>query len=395
MTRAEDSEISTLSLNPSDLITLLAGAGWDKQGGRSNVYERWAIHEDDQQLAVLVPLDPGRDDYADLLEEALSSLERSRLSSAQKVVSRLRVPGDEVQWQKEPRTVPGFIPWTQGEALIASAKQILVAAAKATRHASAYHGQREWKFAREYLNKVLMGQTQIGSYIVTAYTPLGQIREIDKGGESVMSGATTTGRDVMERLTSSLVAAREGVDHFANTGSLSGFDAGVVRGVSCELTRALAALVEDSEGARVSVRWFPASGQSMPSDDTWQMEFVPDDLPALERASSRLASTEPRRTVVVVGTVTNLNRPRFGQHGTIILNVIYGVSVSRVRVRLSRPDYEHAISAHKNGDLLRITGALEKEGNNYWLYDPTELGPVEAGALNEILGSVEPDRLDQ
>ncbi|MFC4534603.1 hypothetical protein [Sphaerisporangium dianthi] len=393
MTQAEDPESSLVSLDSADLISLLAVAGWDKQGGRSHIYERWAVREDDELLSVLVPLDRTRDDYIDLLEEALSSLERSRLAGAQRVVSRLRAPGDEVQWQKEPHVVRGLIPWLHGEAMIASAKQILVAAAKAARHPSAYHGQREWKFAREYLEKVLMGQTQVGSYVVTAYTPVGQIRETEGASreiESSLSG-TTTGRDVMERLTSSLIATRESVDHFTSTGSLSGFDAGIVHGISCELTRALSALVKDSDGARVSVIWSPVGRPPALSGSTWKMDFIPDDLPALERASSRLATTEPRRTVVIVGTVTNLSRPRLGQHGTIILNVIYGVAVSRVRVRLSRADYEHAISAHKEGDLLRITGTLEKEGNNYWLYDPTELGPVEAGAFNEMFGSVDTD----
>ncbi|MEU7860191.1 hypothetical protein [Nonomuraea sp. NPDC049141] len=395
MTQAEDSQSSPVSLDPSNLISLLAVAGWDKQGGRSNVYERWAVREDNEILSVLVPLDRTRDDYTDLLEEAVSSLERSRLASAHRVLSRLRAPGDEVQWQTEPHAVRGLIPWLHGEAMIASAKQILVAAAKAARHPSAYHGQREWKFAREYLEKVLMGQTQVGSYVVTAYTPVGQIRETGGVNREVESnpGGTTTGRDVMERLTSSLIAIREGVDHFTSTGSLSGFDAGIVKGVSCELTRALSALVKDSDGARVSVNWSPAGRPLVSSGSTWQMDFIPDDLPALERASSRLATTEPRRMVVIVGTVTNLSRPRLKQHGTIILNVIYGVDVSRVRVRLSRADYEHAISAHKEGDLLRITGTLEKEGNNYWLYDPTELGPVEAGALNEMFGSDDTGRM--
>ncbi|MEU9890082.1 hypothetical protein [Sphaerisporangium sp. NPDC051011] len=407
------SDINAASLDPSNLITLLAVAGWGSRGGRPNVYERWEVRDEDERLSVLIPLDPSHDDYTDLLEEALLTLSKSRLPSAQSVFSRLRTPGDEVHWQKEPHAIPGLISWSQGEALITSAKQILLAAAKAARRPSAYHGQREWRFAREYLEKVFMGQTRIGSYVVTAYTPTGPIREVEEAGRvsqsdpslsgterlasnlDVVHGSATTGRDVMNKMTASLIASREAIEHFASTGSLSGFDAGVGQGVSYELTRALASLVTGSDGAQVSVYWFPV-GRSTPAfGDAWTMEFLPDDLPALEKASTRLASTEPRRTIVVVGTVTNLSRPKFGLHGTIVLNVIYGASVSRVRVRLSRADYEQAISAHQNGDLLRVTGDLEKDGNNYWLYNPAELGAVEAGAFNqaEMFGAVDPDLL--
>jgi hypothetical protein len=383
------------------LSGLLEWAGWIKSGGRQGLYERWVTREGSKSLSVTVPLDRSRDDYVDLLGDALSTIFSSPMPGARKIDLALKEPGDEVRWRKEVTSVRGLIPWLKGEELYTSAHQILSAAAKATRRPSTYFGPRHWKFARDFLSQVWMGQTEVGSYVITAYTPTGPILPSGAGpGESEFprlvddttssSDPISTGRDVVNNLTGSLTAARESIDHYSSTGSMSGFDDAVERGVSCELTRGLSLLVNGSEGAEISIRLANAPSASSAGDNI-VLEFTPADLSALAHASTRLASSEPPRITVVIGTVTALSRPELGQLGTIRINVIYGAAINKVRVRLSNDQYQMALDAHKVGDLLRVVGDLQRENTYYYLDAIIDFARVDAGTINQsnMFGSID------
>jgi hypothetical protein len=50
--------------------------------------------------------------------------------------------------------------------------------------------------------------------------------------------------------------------------------------------------------------------------------------------------------------------------------------INKVRVRLAPEQYDLAWSAHRSGDLVQVTGRLEREGNLWWLYDPRDVSTL-------------------
>ena len=78
---------------------------------------------------------------------------------------------DSTRWKKETALDAGVIAWDQGEALFLAARSQLVASAKSTREPRRYHGNTSAYVAKRFLESSFMGQTDIGSFIVTAYTP--------------------------------------------------------------------------------------------------------------------------------------------------------------------------------------------------------------------------------
>ncbi|MEW1637977.1 hypothetical protein AB0469_28405, partial [Streptomyces sp. NPDC093801] len=259
-------------VDPQVLGALLHRHGWLRRGGAAGRYGRWTP-PGQGGTSLLVPETRSFPDCADLLEEALTALSRSGLPSAREVLFGLSVPGDEVRWEREVPEAPygfrGGAAWTAQERLRSAARRLLLAGALAERARAGYYGARHRAQAERALEGVLVGPGADGRRLA-AYVPV------------------DGGRGLVTRLHHALHAAREAVDYQRATGGMEAFDAAVAAGVSRELADALIALVQGSEGARITLAWAPAAG--VPAGCAARpepVEFSPGDLPVLREASAR------------------------------------------------------------------------------------------------------------
>ncbi|MFF5108269.1 hypothetical protein [Streptosporangium sp. NPDC000509] len=370
-------------ISPGDFAAVLRRVGWSQFGGQQGLYSRWRPSGDENAPSLLLPLNEEMADYRDLFQQALAALLK-RESQAEKLLMRLggdaRSLGDEIRFRKEVTTIAGAIPWLQGESLINSARLALLASAKSRKSRKAYFGNTNSKFAYAFLGSVLMGQTDNSSYVVTAYAPVDKLfyeRPADEG--STLPGVGShTGRDITQTLISSLDATQEAIEHFENSQSMSGFDAGVRNGISYELVLALQGVLENSDGADISVSWKPALNLEEDSQpESAIKEFEPRHIPILEKACNRLAITSASQTVTVMGAVTLLERPNPGSPGVIRIEVVSGSPAKKIRVRLEGQQYRVAFEAHGDERGIVVTGRQEKEGRYYWLYDAQDIQPID------------------
>lgn len=370
-------------ISPTELATVLERVGWSQYGGQEGLYSRWRAPGEENAPSLLLPLNRSMADYFDLFQQALAALLK-RESKAEKLLKRLSRDaaslGDEIRFRKEVTTIAGAIPWLSGESLIESARLALLASAKSRKSPKSYFGNANSKFAYSYLNSVLMGQTDNSSYVITAYAPVDQLfyeRPKDEG--STLPGiGSHTGRDITKTLISSLEATQEAIDHFERSSSMSGFDNGVRNGISYELIYALQGVLENSDGADISVSWKPAS--SLDEDNVLEpvtLEFEPRHAVILERACTHLAITSPSEIVTIMGAVTLLDRPNPGSPGVIRVEIVSGSPARKIRVRLEEDQYRIALEAHRSESGIVLTGRQEKEGRYYWLYDARDIRPIE------------------
>lgn len=361
-------EIQGAWISSARLVAWLDRKGWIARGGKEGLYRRYDSPQDSAvQTGVLVPLDSSKEDYRDLLDDAVARLLDTTGIGGRSLVAELDVGvGDVIRFRKDVPAVHGSVPWTVGESHVRAATKILEASAKAERSKAAYFGNRNRTAAKAYLDSVRMGQTEPGSYVLIAFSPVDEVVTPDLAIPGL--GQTATGRSVAETLGSALESTTEALDHFRSTASLDGFISAIERGVSYEFTKGIAGLLEGADGADIGIEW---TGDHPPSRVASKFVFRSADIPILERASFRFAATEAPSRVTVIGTVTLLERPRPGVPGMIRLNVIDGSSAKKMRVRIPDQYYEVAIQAHREGKAIRLSGRQEKEGQQYWLYDPT------------------------
>ncbi|TKA00105.1 hypothetical protein [Actinacidiphila oryziradicis] len=365
-------------LTDSQLTLALQRSGWHKFGGQVGLYTRWRLESDSQTSGsqLLIPQDRETDDYEDLLSQAVArawKLGDNKIRTVLERAATLHSLGDEIKFHKEAHSRRGTIPWTAGEDLHAGAHKSMVVAAKIRKSKAAYFGSSNSFLARSFLDSVLMGQTEVGSYVVTAYAPPDEVFSEKKlrPGDTIPLIGQHTGREITLGLVSALEAARESVDHFNTSGSTYGFVENVSRGFCYELTQAVRSLIRDSDGAEVEIEL--NSGEDLFSETPPQrhkLEFTPSDYSVLERAGSLLATVARPQPVTVLGMVTLLERPKAGNPGVVRLDVLGGTSARKMRVRLKVQDYDLAMDAHRNNLALRVTGRQELEGHFYWLYDP-------------------------
>ncbi|MFE0525595.1 hypothetical protein [Streptomyces sp. NPDC058954] len=333
-------------VDPAVLGALLHRHGWQRRGGAAGRYGRWTPPgPGGSGTSLLVPENRAFPDSDDLLGEALDALTRSGTPSAREVLVGLAVPSDEVRWWRDVPAGPAdAAPWTVEERLRSAARQMLLAAALATRARAGYYGARHRRAAAALLESVLVGPAAGGGRL-TAFVPVG------------------TGRPLAVRLQQALYAAREAIDYRRATGGMDAFDGAVEAGVSRELTEALIALVRGTEGARIAVEWAPAAG--VPEDcvaGVEPVEFSPGDLSVLREAGARFLRDEPSVPVHVTGAVIRMRRSGPRGEGSVRLRVLAGADIPHVRVTLDEEDYRIAGHAHLVGLPVRVRGRLESRG---------------------------------
>ncbi|MEU0598330.1 hypothetical protein ABZ484_08765 [Streptomyces sp. NPDC006393] len=346
-------------VDPAVLAALLLRHGWQRRGGAAGRYGRWTPPgPGGAGTSLLVPVSRAFPDSDDLLGEALDALARSGTPSAHAVLVALAVPSDEIHWWRDvPGGPAGTAPWTVEERLRGAARQMLLAAALATRARAGYHGARHRRSAAASLDHVLVGSAA-GGHSLTAFVPVAPARPL------------------AVRLHQALYAVREAVDYRRATGALDAFDGAVRAGASRELTEALVALVRGTEGARITVDWALAAG--VPADcAAGSVEFSPGDLPVLREAGARYLRAEPSVPVRITGTVVRLRRSQPHGEGTVRLRVISGAEVPYVRVALEEEDYRIAGHAHLVGLPVRVLGRLESRGGFRRLTGACEVAPVQ------------------
>ncbi|MFG2355289.1 hypothetical protein [Streptomyces sp. NPDC048521] len=333
-------------VDPAVLGALLHRHGWQRRGSAAGRYGRWTPPgPGGGGTSLLVPESRAFPDSDDLLGEALDALSRSDTPTAREVLIALAVPSDEIRWWRDAPSGPvGAAPWTADEQLRGAARRMLLAAALATRARAGYHGARHRRPAAALLEDVLVGPAA-GGRPLTAFVPV------------------PTGRPLAVRLHQALYAAREAIDYQRATGGMDVFDGAVEAGVSRELTEALTALVQGTEGARVAVAWAPGAGVPEGCAGSAEpVEFSPGDLPALREAAARYLRDEPSVPVRITGAVVRMRRSGPGGEGTVRLRVLAGAEVPHIRVTLDEADYRVAGHAHLVGLPVRVQGRLERRG---------------------------------
>ncbi|MBC8090906.1 MAG: type II toxin-antitoxin system HicA family toxin [Pseudonocardia sp.] len=373
-------------VTPPELAAALRKAGWRLDGGEQGTYTIW--ESEDRRSSIIVPLDIERGDYNHLLRKAVrdfilvSGVPGQRLLLTFGALSKGNL--SLAKFRKESSAPSGLIQWSSGEDLIDAARIGLMAAAKAERKPMAYHGNSSAYLARNFIDSILMGQTEPGSYVVNAYIPSREqyfLRKADKQRpEQMLEGlGTVSGGTLLGRFEKAMKATRAAIDQFKGSQRPEEFLDVVNDGVSYELIVSARSLTRDSDGAEVVVEFQQTDSVERPFSS--RVEFTPNDLPILERAAIALATEREPETVTVTGTVTLLDRPRRGEAGVIRLDIIGGTDARKVRVRLPAEDYEKAFAAHGDGTALRVTGQQELEGKTYWIYHPSDvaviLGPPE------------------
>lgn len=272
-------------VRPADIAMYLRAHGWEEHGDPAN---RWASFAKDD-AAVDVPLSNHWHDFPQRIAEALRTLEQVEKRDQIEILTDISRTLDDVIRVRltDADASDCTVTLERASRLMLGTFEMIQAAACAVVRPMRHYESQKPQQAADYMRKVRMGQTERGSFVLTALSRVPP--------PSAASGAVEHAlvqpfeRRAMERLALALNAAAAAAIEATTTGSFAAFEKAVEHGVSADLCEAVAR-ISTSEGAPGDVEIAIAWASSHPGNCMLPVKsrFAPDTTSILRSAARRL-----------------------------------------------------------------------------------------------------------
>lgn len=352
-----------LAVPPSALSAYARTSGWTR-------HENYRTHSDTyigkDLPEIIVPRTEDLGDYASVVARLIDVFAEVAQKDALTVYRSLVTTNFDVIRLRSGQGPDGSVRLADGVDLISGAHDLLLATACSLDQPGPVHRPGANQSAKDLLEKVRLGQTDHGSFVVTILAPVappsmpGLFQGIDPDPPDE--------RRLTVHLMKALAAARLATDRCAK-GVEDAFGEEVENGVSANLCGALSKMIGAFPTLDVSVSW--ASTRPVAVEHR-TVQFVQTDAPLLTDGAASLRRHAARVDVRLLGHVKHLRREATEKHGTIRLNTVVdpGQQPRSVSALLERKDYEQAVQAHKERAQVVVSGDLERLGQRWWLLNP-------------------------
>ena len=364
------------TLGPAQLATYLRVKGWEETYREKDRLSVWELPANGGS-GVTLPLNPRFDDYARRVYEVLQSLEKAEersqleifvdISHSRADVVRIRAIGDE--------DADGTLPIESGVRLVESGRDLMLSAACSAVVRKRVFPTRKPDDAVALMERLRMGQTETGSYVMTIICPV----RPDLAAQPELFEESPRTDDPFERkvtmnLMAAVAATKEAAEESTAKGQIEPFSLAVMSGVSANLCEALIALQEGTESRAIEVgcSWSPARpirDQRIPSE----VQISRDLMPAVEEASRYFREFTPQEDYHLVGFVTRLHREATATGGEVTISEIFYGRPRKIKVFFGGEDYMKAVESHRDKLVVSCVGELAKVGSGFTLRFPHTL----------------------
>jgi len=340
----------------------------------------WEFTGVDRSVEVTVPRNARWRDYARRVREVLAELSQLEGRSENAIAQDIqRASRDIIRMRAvvDNRT-DGSIPLEDGSLLARSARSLMLAAACAAHEPRRAYGPRKPAPATEYLRGLSMGQTEVGSFVLTVLSPVPPAFTQQTVLPFVDAAATPDhyNRRVTRTLSTALGAVTRATEASIATGDITPFDDAVAEGVSADLCESLGILHECAtvSAVSISVGWAPARPE--PSQLPTSHEFTPDAIEYIGAAGRSLRERSPVDDFEMLGIVIAIDRPSDAFAGVATVLTDVDGNPRKVRIAVFGEDWTKAHDAMKLGLLLSCRGELTREGKHYELRNPRSISAI-------------------
>lgn len=358
-------------ISSHDVAGYVRSTGWTCLGNYGR--EASVFGKDDHSL--LVPLASDFADYGRRMEEIVSNLAKFEGRSQDAVLRDLTYASSDVFRIRlaNPLFDDGEVTLDQGILLFDNAQKMVHAAARSAVSPKAYHVARAGNQAEDFLKSVKLGQTEIGSYILTIVFPV--TPDLFEGQDS--ESALPFERKVTRSLVTGLNSLQTAVRYQVSRLSLEPFLNSIELGVSANLCEAISNIGEKTEGTTVDTQVTWARNRSIPQLDT-KARFGGGDFSFLRSAALRLKEQDWDDNLVITGPVTRIESEKVLFGGEVFIYAVVGESPRRVKVTLNKDQYKQANEAHLAGQNIEIGGTLQKNGRYLTIDSPTSFAVLKS-----------------
>lgn len=370
-----DRHTSTVSVE--QLQAYLQSKQWFEDGQIRSVATIWHRHQD-ENAEVVLPSTYAKD-FQQRVRDALIALASFENREVFDVIGDVKRLFSNIITVRviHADTEDGTIPINDGVLLISKAKDMLSAAAQAVYTKRRHFSGPAPKDARDCLDTLLLGQTEIGSYVVNVIVPNQTNFVVDQivAGQAT-ADAVSLSQAITWNLVTGLDALAKASMSYVNTGDLKVFDEAVLSGASANLCDALIGFSGEKHNRTFEIT-VTAAACPMFENESRKFEFDGNHVEVLEQVSGYYKDDYVLPGRVLTGYITKLVRPKDETAGTITLDSIIGDVERKVRVELTGDDYHLAVIAHDQGKLVRVQGDVHIKPKAAELLNPNRFGVIE------------------
>jgi hypothetical protein len=362
-----------MAVRPLDVAAYLRFHGWRPVDGESpGRAVRWLLQAE-EEYELLLPLDRAFRDFSLRLSEALKVLSAAEERSELEVLRDLTIAAvDVVRIRTQSHGSEDAIPIQHGVALVEQSRNMMLAAACSAVEPRPQYPTRKPTRAVEYLHNLRLGQTERGSYVVTLISPVPPQLTADEEGRLFADIEEPFERRVVRTLASGLQSTKRAAASVATRADgIEVFWRGVEQGISANLCEALAEMSGEAQrGVTIRFAW----SLTRPAPEAlFAVAFDDDAVPIISEAARVLREASPQLDVTLTGSVYRLERAgeEAGPGRISVLGVVDG-EVRRATLDLGPDDYDIAITAHRDGRIVSVSGDLVREGRGFVLATPRD-----------------------
>lgn len=360
------------AITPTALVAYARAQGWRRKepyGASSDVYQGEGLPE------LVIPRTEQLSDYVSVVSLLIGLMARAQerdeialyrdLSFADRDVIRVRAPG---------ASDDGSLPLEDGVKLVADARNMLLAAACSATGAQSVFRAGGNKEANSYLERVQLGQTEQGSFVVTLLAPVPPALNLEQTSLWPEYNEESFDRMVTRKLVEGLEYARSAIAETRIGDGAIAFESAVEHGVSANLCEAISRLIETGSGVDISVTW----AQTRPAPETRRVvRFSPGDAEILVEAAKGYRQRAPKSDVELLGYVHLLKREQTKVEGLVTLRAeVDGIRQS-VQAILDERQYSIAVSAHDAKVPIIMKGDLARFGQRWRLSNISRVRKIE------------------
>jgi hypothetical protein len=320
---------------------------------------------------------PKRRDFADFylrMAEVLKILAKTEARSQLDILRDVQTASADLVRLRAPArdAADGNLAIDAAVSFVESARDLMLAAACAAIDKRSYFATRKAQQATDYLDRVRMGQTERGSFVLTILSPVPPTLKSKQDALFSVEPPEPYERAVTRTLAQSLATVSSAAETAAAQGDMKPFIDAVQWGVSANLCEAIVKIsaVSVDEGVDIAIAWSPS--RLIATETLNHIRLQGDAIPLIEEAARLFRETSAIDDFELQGAVIGLARPEGAMIGRVTVAGFIEGQARKVQIELPDIEYAQAITAHEQEAIVVCTGELVKNGRSYRLQNPRQ-----------------------
>jgi hypothetical protein len=369
------SDLDTLrSLKPLEMVQYLRFKGWMQDSDFGTMATLWVRADGNSVNEIVLPK---RRDFADFdlrMAEVLKILAKTEARSQLDILRDVQTASADLVRLRAPArdAADGSLAIEAAVSFVESARDLMLAAACAAIDKRSYFATRKAQQATDYLDRVRMGQTERGSFVLTILSPVPPGLKSEQGALFPIEPPEPYERAVTRTLARSLAAVSAAAETAAAQGDMKPFIDAVQWGVSANLCEAIVRIsaVGADDGVDVGIAWSPS--RAIIAEVPSRIRLQADTIPLIEEAARLFRETSAIDDFELQGVVIGLARQEGASVGRVTVAGFVEGQARKVQIELADSEYAKAIAAHEQQAIVVCIGELVKNGRSYRLQNPRQ-----------------------